>query len=76
MPLRPTRIRIVSDASTHVPSMLSVQDLLNSRENLVTLLLKILTNFRVGEVALTANIGKAFLQIEINDHDRDAHTFL
>ena len=70
-----TKMRIVYDASaaTKAPSL---NDCLHSGPNLMQDLMAILLRFRAHQTAFTADIEKAFLQIEINVADRDATRFL
>ncbi|XP_023312572.1 uncharacterized protein LOC111692709 [Anoplophora glabripennis] len=70
------RIRCVYDASAHMPGFPSLNNLLCTGENLIPLLLTILINFRIGKIGLTADIEKAFLQIELNESERNYHRFL
>ena len=70
-------MRIVYDASARVSSeALSLNDCLHTGPNLMQDLTGILLKFRTHRVAFTADIEKAFLQIELNNQDRDATRFL
>ena len=70
-------MRIVYDASAKIsPKTLSLNDCLHTGPNLMQELQTILLNFRTHKVAFTADIEKAFLQIELNIEDRDATRFL
>ncbi|XP_053947719.1 uncharacterized protein LOC128856441 [Anastrepha ludens] len=71
-----TKTRIVFDASSSEPGVLSLNDHLNAGDNLVADLLKTLLRFRSHKIAITADIEKAFLQIEVAENDRDALRFL
>ena len=72
-----TKMRIVYDASARVSSeALSLNDCLHTGPNLMQDLTGILLKFRTHRVAFTADIEKAFLQIELNNQDRDATRFL
>ncbi|XP_073231804.1 uncharacterized protein [Porites lutea] len=70
-----TKVRVVYDASSKVfrPSL---NDCLHVGPSLNSLLLDILLRFRVHEVAVTAAIEKAFLNIEIDPGHRDLLRFL
>lgn len=72
-----TKMRIVYDASARVSSeSLSLNDCLHTGPNLLQDLTGILLKFRTHRIAFTADIEKAFLQIELNNQDRDATRFL
>ena len=72
-----TKMRIVYDASARVSSeALSLNDCLHTGPNLMQYLTGILLKFRTHRIAFTADIEKAFLQIELNNQDRDATRFL
>ena len=72
-----TKMRIVYDASARVSSeSLSLNDCLHTGPNLMQDLTGILLKFRTHRIAFTADIEKAFLQIELNNQDRDATRFL
>ncbi|XP_037931406.1 uncharacterized protein LOC119666197 [Teleopsis dalmanni] len=71
-----TKMRIVFDASSSNPGMASLNDMLDSGENLLADLTSILLRFRCHKIAMSADIEKAFLQISLNQNDRDSHRFL
>ena len=72
-----TKMRIVYDASARVSSeALSLNDCLHTGPNLMQDLTGILLKLRTHRIAFTADIEKAFLQIELNNQDRDATRFL
>ena len=70
-----TKVRVVYDASSKVFGP-SLNDCLHVGPSLNPLLLDILLRFRVHEVAVTADIEKAFLNIEIVSEHRDFLRFL
>ena len=70
-------MRIVYDASAKISSTtLSLNDCLHTGPNLIQRLQNMLLTFRSHKIAFTADIEKAFLQIELNIQDRDATRFL
>ena len=72
-----TAMRIVYDASAKISSKaLSLNDCLHTGPNLIQRLQDMLLTFRSLKIAFTADIEKAFLQIELNTQDRDATRFL
>ena len=72
-----TAVRIVYDTSAKITSKaLSPNDCLNTgRPNLIQRLQNMLLTFRSHKITFTADIEKAFLQIELNTQDRDATRF-
>ena len=72
-----TKMRIVYDASVRVSSeAMSLNDCLYTGPNLMQDLTGILLKFRTNIIAFTVDIKKAFRQIELNNQDRDATSFL
>ena len=72
-----TKMRIVYDASVRVSSeAMSLNDCLYTGPNLMQDLTGILLKFRTNIIAFTVDIEKAFRQIELNNQDRDATSFL
>lgn len=71
-----TKIRIVFDASSHEKDRLSLNDCLLTGPNLNPDLLSILIKFRQHKIAMMADVTKAFLQISLNEKDRDVLRFL
>jgi len=68
-----TKLRIVLDASAKAfRGDYSLNDRVRSCENLLPSLVSILLRFRENRFAITADVRKAFLQIEIDPEDRDA----
>ena len=70
-----TKVRVVYDASSKVFGS-SLNDCLHIGPSLNPYLFDILLRFRVHEVALTVDIEKAFLNIEITPENRDFLRFL
>lgn len=69
-----TKLRVVNDASSHSPTSKSLND--NLYKGVVNWdLIKLLLLFRFGKYALTADIEKAFLRIQVEPEDRDAFRF-
>ncbi|XP_057380343.1 uncharacterized protein LOC130702736 [Daphnia carinata] len=71
-----TKIRPVFDASARGDHDLSLNDCLETGDNLNPELLEVLLRFRWNRVAWVGDIEKAFLQVEINPEDRDALRFI
>lgn len=71
-----TKLRVVFDASSHERESRSLNDCLLTGPNLNPDLLSILIKFRQHRVAMMADINKAFLQISLNERDRDVLRFL
>ncbi|XP_064475573.1 uncharacterized protein LOC135389456 [Ornithodoros turicata] len=71
-----TKLRIVFDASSSAPGCLSLNDTLSSGPNLNPSLIDLLLKFRIHQIAVLADIQKAFLQVSLSEEDRDALRFL
>ena len=71
-----TKTRIVFDASSKIGNNPSLNDCLHSVPCLLPLIFDILLRFRIGDVALVADIKQAFLNIEIDEEERDFFRFL
>ncbi|XP_064475627.1 uncharacterized protein LOC135389519 [Ornithodoros turicata] len=71
-----TKVRIVFDASSKSPGCISLNEALHAGPNLNPDVLQLLLQFRTYEVALTADVEKAFLQIQLDPSDRDCLRFL
>ena len=70
-------MRIIYDASAKISSTaLSLNDCLHTGPDLIQRLQNMLLTFRSHKIAFTADIEKAFLQIELNTQDRNATRFL
>ncbi|XP_030382450.1 uncharacterized protein LOC115629971 [Scaptodrosophila lebanonensis] len=70
-----TKVRIVFDASASEHGASSLNDHLSPGINLLTDLTAVLIRFRCHRIAIVADIEKAFLQISIDESDRDYHRF-
>ncbi len=69
-----TKPRVVFDASSHATGTKSLNN--NLYKGVVKWgLLDVLLRFRFGQYAVTADIEKAFLQIQVDPEDRDAFRF-
>lgn len=71
-----SKVRPVFDASAVSYNGISLNHCLESGPSLNPLLVEVLIRFRRWKVALTADITKAFLQINVRKEDRDVHRFL
>ncbi|XP_070380720.1 uncharacterized protein [Dermacentor albipictus] len=71
-----TKIRVVFDASSHDAGCISLNEALEPGPNSNPDLLKVLLNFRIHRIGLSADIEKAFLQISVQPADRAALRFL
>ena len=72
-----TKVRVVFDGSAcSKENSISLNDRLEVGENFIPPLFETLLRFRLHAVALTSDIEKAFLQIEVKDSDRDFLRFL
>ncbi|XP_064470094.1 uncharacterized protein LOC135384842 [Ornithodoros turicata] len=66
-----TKVRIVFDISSKAPGMESLNDLLDPGPNLNPDIVQLLLMFRSLEIAMNADIEKAFLQILLGSRDLD-----
>ena len=66
-----TKTRIVFDASAKIGNNPSLNDCLHSGPWLLPVIFDILLRFRIGDVGLVVDIKQAFLNIEIDEGDRD-----
>lgn len=71
-----TKLRIVFDASSHDVNEISLNDCLHVGPNLYPDVLDILLRFRLKPIAFTADLKQAFLQIVVDERDRDVSRFL
>ncbi|XP_064469588.1 uncharacterized protein LOC135384311 [Ornithodoros turicata] len=71
-----TKVRIVFDASSKAPGLVSLNDVLHAGPNLNSDILSLLLRFRMHPIALVSDIEKAFLQIGLHKQDTDALRFL
>ena len=71
------KVRIVSDASCQAyQGALSLNDVIHGGPSLLVDLAETLMNFRIHNVAIVADIQKAYLALALNPDDRDAFRFL
>ncbi|GFT46268.1 reverse transcriptase domain-containing protein [Trichonephila clavipes] len=73
---RSSQLRIVYDASSHDANSPSLNSCLHIGPNLYPEIFDILLKFRLNTVAFTADMKQAFLQIMLNEEDRDVTKFL
>ena len=71
------KLESIYDASARISSDApSLNDCLHVGPSLLPDLSALLMKFRVPQIAMTADIEKAFLQVELSEVDRDATRFL
>ncbi|XP_077512029.1 uncharacterized protein LOC144122955 [Amblyomma americanum] len=73
---RKTKLGIVFDAFSHEQGSSSLNDHLEKGPCLLADLVRLLIRFRLHQIALTADIEKALLQISVRKEDRDSLRFL
>lgn len=71
-----TKLRVVFDASSHGVGSTSLNDHLQTGPKLQADIQDILIRFRLHQIAMVADIEKAFLQIDVEEKDRDALRYL
>ena len=71
-----TKLRVVYDASAKCQGAPSLNNCLYSGSNFEQHILDILQRFRTHNIAVIADVEKAFLMISISEKDRDALRFL
>ncbi|GFY52884.1 integrase catalytic domain-containing protein [Trichonephila inaurata madagascariensis] len=71
-----SQLRIVYDASSHEANSPSLNSCLHIGPNLYPEIFDILMRFRLNAVAFTVDMKQAFLQIMLNEEDRDVTKFL
>ncbi|TKR72092.1 hypothetical protein L596_019605 [Steinernema carpocapsae] len=71
-----TKLRIVYDGSAHKVGKPSLNDSLHQGPTILPSLIGQLLRFRFGKNAIIADVEKAFLQVVIDQSDRDATRFL
>lgn len=71
-----TKIRPVFNASARDRNSNSLNNCLEKGDNLIKLIPNLILQFRLHEIGVTGDIEKAFLQIKIQERDRDNLRFL
>ncbi|XP_064648538.1 uncharacterized protein LOC135500816 [Lineus longissimus] len=71
-----SKVRPVFDASATGYNQVSLNDCMETGPSLMPSLIEILIRFRRWQVALTADVSKAFLQIGVREQDQSVHRFL
>ena len=66
-----TKTRIVFDASSKIGNNFSLNDCLHSGPCLLHLIFDIFLGVRIGDVGLVEDLKQAFLNIEIDEGDRE-----
>ncbi|XP_049270158.1 uncharacterized protein LOC119386031 [Rhipicephalus sanguineus] len=70
-----TKVRVVFDASSSASDSPSLNDVLWTGPNLNPSILDLLLKFRSFKIGISADIEKAFLQVSLAEHDRDAFRY-
>ncbi|XP_054709448.1 uncharacterized protein LOC129219153 [Uloborus diversus] len=71
-----TKVRPVFDGSAKTRNSVSINECVEKGPNLIELIPAILNRFRWGKIGVISDIKQAFLQIALNDSDRDVLRFL
>ena len=71
-----TKLRVVFDASSKTSTEVSLNDILEAGPTLHPNLDQILIRFRSYKVALSADIGKMYREVNLSQPDRQLHRFL
>ena len=71
-----TKLRILHDASAKSEGGLSLNDVLEKGPNLLPLLWGILLRFQIGKVGVVGDLDKVFLQLTLEEKDRNVCCFL
>ncbi|WKY07583.1 hypothetical protein Q1695_007220 [Nippostrongylus brasiliensis] len=71
-----TKLRIVFDASSHYKECPSLNDVLHQGPLILPDLYGLLIRFRSTQYVAISDVEKAFLQVRLNERDRDATRFL
>ena len=66
-------MRVVYNASSNSPSL---NDCLHKGPNLIPLILDIMIRFRAYKIVMTSDMEQAFLNVEVNEEERDFLRFL
>ncbi|GBM35413.1 hypothetical protein AVEN_181512-1 [Araneus ventricosus] len=70
-----SKLRIVFDASSHKSGKFSLNDSLHTGPNLYPDLFELLLSFRKHPIAFTADIKQAFLNVELDESDKNVTKF-
>ncbi|GFV98103.1 transposable element Tcb2 transposase [Trichonephila clavipes] len=71
-----TKVRPVFDGFAKTKNSVSINDCLEKGPNLIEMIPAILNRFGWGEIGVISNIKQAFLQIALNEVDRDVLHFI
>ena len=71
-----TKVRPVFNGGARRKNQVSLNDILHTGPNLLPKIYEMLLKFRMHQIAITADIEKAYLQIEIDEKNRDLLRFL
>ncbi|KAL6735303.1 hypothetical protein Aduo_005759 [Ancylostoma duodenale] len=65
-------MRVVFDASAHYKDKPSLNDVLHQGPLILPKIVGMIMRFRMGRIAVTSDVEKAFLQVRLHEQDRDA----
>ncbi|GBM50782.1 hypothetical protein AVEN_177339-1 [Araneus ventricosus] len=71
-----TKVRPVFDGSAKTRNSVSINECIEKGPNLIEMIPAILNRFRWGKIGVISDIKQAFLQIALNESDRDVLRFM
>ena len=70
------KIRSTFDSSAKIPNYLFLNDYLEAKTNLIETIPSILARFGLYQISIISDIRRAFLQISLNENERNFLQFL